>query len=146
MRHTNHILSATILSVIAILAFGCVFSQPDMVKSGEVSLEKVNAAGVHIMWAQVRQDGDDAVVTGRVVPRGGGARDVSGHVDVVFLDSQGGLAGQMQSDTLRTDAARLFLRGPGRGPRSRRFEIRKKMTIPIGGKVRVIYHLGSHDR
>ena len=142
MRHTKHILSAAILlSVISILTFGCVSSQPDMVKSGEVTLEKVNAPGVHVMWAEVRQDGDDGVVTGRVVPRGAGVRRFYGHVDVAFLDSQGKLAEQMQPYTLN-----LFLRGPGRGPTSRRFEVREQMTIPTGGTVRVIYHLGSHDR
>ena len=92
------------------------------------------------MWAEVRQEGEYAVVTGSLTPKGVGIRHYSGHVDVEFVDSEGELNKKVRSETIR-----LCLRGPGKGPKFRRFRIRANTVVPEGGTVRVAYHLGSHD-
>ena len=54
--------------LIVALAGGC-NRGPDLVRAGQVSLQKTGAPGVRVMWAEVRQEGPTAVVTGSLVTR-----------------------------------------------------------------------------
>ena len=122
--------------VVALMS-GCVSQQPDMVRAGDVSLEKISPNGVHVMWAQVRQEGEYVVITGSVTPRGVGTRRYSGYVDVELTDSSGEVVGRGRSE--RIDVP---LRGPGKGTRLKRFEVRVKAVVPANGNVRVAYQMG----
>ncbi len=65
-------LAALTAVVIAMIAAGCSSQSPDLVSAGQVGLEKDSAPGVHVMWADVRQEGEDAVIRGSLVPKGAG--------------------------------------------------------------------------
>lgn len=125
----------------AMLLTGCQAAAPDLAQTGEVHLDKAHAKGVHILWAEVRPDGGDTVVTGSLRPRGAGSRRLRGHLDVVLICPEGNIVRQAHSGEII-----LLLRGPGRGPTIRRFSVRLKGRPPSGATVRVAFHHGKPCR
>ena len=129
------VLATVVLAVVALS--GCSQRGPGMVDAGSLSLSKVDVRGVHIMWADVWQDGADAVVRGSLMPSGVANRRHAGHVRVELLDARGSVVKQACSKTIYVSQ-----RGPGKGTRLNRFEVRLDGTVQAGGRVRVTYHGG----
>jgi len=132
--------STCLLLATVLVVSGCQVRGPDMVASGEVSLEKVDAPGVRVMWAEVRQDGDYAVVNGAVTPAGGNYEYI-GYVDVKFLDPAGRLVQQAMSETIP-----LSSQSPERGASIKHFEVQAMTVVPVGGTVQVSYLLGRSPK
>jgi len=124
--------------VFAMIAAGCSSQLPDLVGAGQVSLEKDSAPGVHVMWAEARQEGEDAVIRGSLVPKGAGTWRRVGHVDVELTDAQGQAVAHACSEPIY-----VTLRGPGRGSKLKRFEVRTPANIPTNGKALVTFRYGG---
>ncbi len=125
--------------VLAMIAAGCSSQFPDLVGAGQVRLEKVSAPGVHVMWAEVRQEGKHAVIRGSLVPRGAGTWRRVGHVDVQLTDAQGQPVAHACSEPIY-----VTLRGPGHGSKLKRFEVRTPASIPTNSKALVTFYY-LHD-
>ena len=138
MTRRNGFVVMTVLVFAAAMIAGCSEQGPDLVSNGTLSLEKVNAKGIHVMWAELRQEGEDVIVTGGLVAKGVGNWRRSGHVGVQLLDANGNVVEQACSDLIY-----MSLRGPGRGPRIKNFKVRMQATASQGKTARVTYHIGS---
>ena len=136
-RRNGFVVMAVLVSAAAVIT-GCSGRGPDLVSNGTLSLEKVNAKGIHVMWVELRQEGEDVIVTGSLVSKGVSNWRRSGHVRVQLLDANGGVVEQACSDLIY-----MCLRGPGRGPRIKDFKIRMHATASQGETARVTYHLGG---
>lgn len=115
----------------------CASPCPDLVRSGAVRLVKSSPPGVRLMWAEVRQEGDYAVIRGSLIRRGAGTWRRVGHVHVEFIDAEGKPTACACSKLLY-----VMLRGPGRGRRLNRFEVRTPTAVPLGGTVWVTFLYG----
>ena len=131
-------LAAVTTVVLAMIAAGCSSQFPDLVGAGQVGLEKNSAPGVHVMWAEVRQEDEDAVIRGSLVPKGAGTWRRVGHVDVELTDAQGQAVAHACSKPIY-----VTLRGAGHGSKLKRFEVRTPASIPTNGKVLVTFRYGS---
>ncbi len=138
MKAIKYVVVCWALGTLILLAPGCVEQSPDMIRSGQLSLEKTGIVGVNVMWAQVRQEGDLAVVTGSVIPKGASLRRYLGHIYIEFFDSNGTLVGKAQSKPFW-----VITPGTKGGPRHVRFRVESETIVPIGGKVLVAYRRGS---
>jgi len=135
---TKRTLVAVTAVVLAIMTAGCSSQSPDLVRAGHVSLEKVGAQGVNVMWAEVRQDGEHAVISGSLVPKGAPGWRRVGHVDVELTDAQGQTVAQACSEPIY-----VTRRGPGHGTKIKRFEVRIPANVPTDGKAQVTFHYGA---
>ena len=68
MRKVRNVSVLVALSAGVLLMSGRIQGQ-DLVGAGQLSLEKIEAEGVRVMWTEVRQQGDVAIVTGSLLPR-----------------------------------------------------------------------------
>ncbi len=132
-------ITASALIVLAVVS-GCTTGGTDLVAAGAVSLEKVHSEKVRIVSAEVRQDGENAVVTGSVAAATKSLRGYHGYVEVEFVDSQGELLRRVRTETFYTPP-----KCSCKGSRSRGFYVSTRMAVPDGGGVRVAYHLGTDD-
>ena len=123
---------------LAMIAAGCSSQFPDLVGTGQVGLEKDSAPGVHVMSAEARQEGEDAVIRGSLVTKGAGTWRRVGHVDMELTDAQGQTVAHACSEPIY-----VTLRGPGRGSKLKRFEVRTSANIPTNGKVLVTFRYGG---
>ena len=128
---------AMVLGGLAIV--GCGGRGPDMVAAGDVALEKVDADGVRVTWAEVRPDATGTVVTGRVMPAGALTRRYAGHVDIEYVGADGKVVAKASSGTIH-----LANRGPGKGLKGENFRVGVEAVPPAGGTVRVTYHRSPH--
>ena len=135
---TKMTLAAMTTVVLAMIAAGCSSQSPDLVGAGQVGLQKDSAPGVHVMWAEVRQEGEYAVIRGSLVTKGAGTWRRVGHVDVKLTDAQGQAVAHACSEPIY-----VTLRGPGHGSKLKRFEVRTPASIPTDGNVRVAFRYGS---
>ena len=127
------------MAVLLTLAVGCQRG-PDLVRTGRVRLDKSSDRRVRVMWAEVRQDGPYAVLTGSTVVKGALTKKYIGHIEVEYRDAEGNLVAQDTSKTLV-----FYRRGPATDPLFRRFRVVTATNVPLGGSVRVIYRGGpSH--
>jgi hypothetical protein len=113
-------------TALAAIAAGCGPSTHGQVHAGRISLEKESAQGVHVMWADVRQDGDDAVVFGTFVWKGAGTWRRIGHIDVRMVDDEGTAVANTCSAPTQIMHSGLSVRRNLRG----RFELKGSMTDP----------------
>lgn len=139
MKRTGRTLViVTVLVSAAAFMTGCSPRASDLVSDGAVSLHKTSDKGVRIMWAEVRQEGQYAVVTGRLVPGGARSWRTVGHVDVEFAGPDGQVVAQGCSKPMHV--LRCY---PGHGSNTRRFEVRSQTNLPAGAKVQVAFRYGA---
>ncbi len=138
LRKARNLAAFAALPVVAVLLSGCIQAGQDLVEADRLSLEKVKAKGVRVMWAEVRQDGETAVVTGSLLPRGPAFRRYAGQVVVELISADGKVVGKGRSRTLY-----LCQRGPGRTPGMTHFMVYVQAAAPEGGKVRVGFSHGT---
>ena len=100
---------------------------------GDVDLPKGD--GVRVTWAEVRTDGNGAVVVGRVMPSGAVTRRHAGHVDVEYVDADGKVVAKASSPTIY-----LLNRGPGKGLQGKAFRVPVAAAPRAGSTLRVTYH------
>ena len=131
-------LAAVTAVVLAMIAAGCSSQSPGLVGAGQLSLEKNSARGVHVMWAEARQEGEDAVIRGSLVTKGASTWRRIGHVDMELTDAQGQAVAHACSEPIY-----VTLGGPGRGSKLKRFEIRTPASIPTDGNVLVTFRYGG---
>jgi hypothetical protein len=128
------------LASAAIAISGCCQTGVNLTAAGRVSVETLPAETARVVWAEVWQDGDETVVTGRLVRRGVSSCPLTGHVDVTFLDASGKLLKKACSPE-----AGLRRTSPGKGPRLSPFRLRLKLILPESAKAVIAYRGGAHE-
>ncbi len=136
LRQVRNVSVLVAFSAGVLLMSGCIQGQ-DLVGARQLSLEKVEAKGVRVMWAEVRQEGGTAVVTGSLLPRNPAVRRYAGQVVVELVDAAGKVVG-----TGRSEPVYLIKRGPRKTPGVTRFKVLVNGVAPKGGKVRVGFSHG----
>ncbi len=137
MKATKCIAGAWALGFIFLSIAGCADRPPDMIRAGQLSLEKSGIVGVHLMWAEVRQVGDLAVVTGTLTPRGASLKQNLGHIYIEFFDSTGTLIAKAHSKPFWVNVPRA-----DSGSWLVRFRVESQTIVPVGGKVLVSFRRG----
>ena len=124
------------LASAAITVSGCCQTGVNLTAAGRVSVESPPDERARVVW----QDGDETVVTGRLVRRGVSSCPLTGHVDVTFLDANGKLlkkASSLEAGLRRTS--------PGKGPHLSPFRLRLKLIVPENARAVIAYRGGAHE-
>ncbi|MGB2821007.1 MAG: hypothetical protein WBF17_08500 [Phycisphaerae bacterium] len=128
------------LASAAIAISGCCQTGVNLTAAGSVSVESPPDERARVVWAEVWQDGDETVVTGRLVRRGVSSCPLTGHVDVTFFDAGGKLlkkASSLEAGLRRTS--------PGKGPHLSPFRLRLKLIVPENARAVIAYRGGAHE-
>ncbi len=139
-KATTYIVGLLCVAMFLTVTVGCQ-RRPDLVRTGQVRLHKSSDRLVRVMWAEVRQDGPYAVLTGSTVVKGAMTKKYIGHIEVEYRDVEGNLVARDTSKTLV-----FYRRGPRTDPLYRRFRIETATNVPVGGTVRVVYRGGPSNK
>jgi hypothetical protein len=128
-------LGVSLVTTVMVLS-GCATRSANLVKAGKVKLELVPSSGNYVSRVEVKQDGDELVITGTVKRRNfsgiGG-----GHVDVSLISPEGEILEQVS--TYYTPRIISRKRGSSRH-RGSHFEVRLPTVPSAGSKICVGYH------
>jgi len=128
------------LALAAIGVSGCGQPGVNLTAAGHVAVETPPAERARVVWAEVWQDGDETVVTGRLARRGVSSYPLTGHVDVAFFDANGKLLKKASSPEVG-----LRRTSPGKGPHLSPFGLRLKLIVPENARAVIAYHGGAHE-
>ena len=129
------------LASVVLVVSGCAPPGENLTASGRVSVETVPAERVRVVWAEVWQNGEETLITGRLVGRGTYSRPLLGHVDVTFLDPERKVLKKARSK-------KVYIRrtSPGKGPHLTPFEVHVKFAPPKNTRVVIACEDGFHNR
>lgn len=128
------------MMVMIVAALGGCASGVDLLKTGDVSVERLEAPKARVTWVNVLQDEDLLRVSGRVLSRGMFPGYARGHVDVSLVGPDGRVVAEAESSELAVAGS------PKRGLQHRAvFRVEMPVTPPTGSVVKVRWQGGKHD-
>ncbi len=122
----------TVLTLAVIVGSCFASNRIDLVDQGVVSLEQQHSKKVRIAWGNVKQDGEDIIVSGALMRRAITSYPIWRHVKITVLAPDGTVLQEA-----RTSNIKVPRRVPGRGFNTKRFEVRLAGIPPRGSLVRI---------
>ena len=124
---------------VVIIISGCSGGRLDLVKCGDISIEKIDSKHVNITWCSIYKENGDYVLTGAIKRRENSLHPVLAHIDASIISQDGKVI-----DEKRTNNIYVPIRSSCRGLGYKRFELRI-IDIPTGAMVRLVAHSESHE-
>ena len=120
--------------VLAFTLTGCVAPQNDLVRIGQITVQREQSELIDVLMPSVSRDGDSMVVSGRLLRRTQDMGPLPGHLDITVLSPEGRMLNESRAHWFPVSV-------PLHGPRDASYIVRFHWLPPDGSVVRIVHRI-----